>query len=574
MLEQQSKTVWFVLILVLGSDAGEVCGHGFWAEGQCQCYPGWKRAGPTDIFSFLQGKCEQSQCTDDDQCMTDLGDLVGQSHSAICPIRGWNCYCGWGFAFAEGWTGASNSRAKCTGVLYTLSISGSRFIVRFMRSAFRWFFFLAIILLPIGQTHVRCQHKHPDMYKMFHACGACGSGKPCTGNCTSHPICNIIYEFAWSFYVIDLMLWTYACSITLYFVLGVAWILLVWVLIALVLIVAALMVLFGAVTACFAAACQDESGGADCCNCVECSSCDCCDPNCCNGCCESSSSNTDVSYFLTTDFYYGGQGSVWDGRASSRGRPSSGQPSDGLSSHRSFSSHLRSRGGFFCRILQPLAWLISKMPNRPPNMWGGVLGACMGTRDGGRYQGGNCLIDRLSFRSAADLHRDDQWKRAVAHFIYKVPDDHEGQIQIQTAHHWIPSAPPLSQLDPGLSFMPPPSAPPNSQMPLLRPKVHELDGKTLVNIDRPFDVDLDGIVESCFEDYTSNECWICSGCNVGNPHLSPNKQWHLWMACGHMFCAQCSTEMIRRRMPCPLCRRITNRIKEGPSCQSHRHVPA
>lgn len=568
MLEQQSKTLWFVLILVWGSNAAqepvchdtEKCDHGCWTGGQCQCHPGWRHAGPTDVFSFLEGKCEQSQCTDDDQCMRDLGDLVGLSHSAICPVRGWNCYCGWRFAFAESWTGASNSRAKCTGVLYTLSISGSRMMVIFMREAYKWFFRLAILLFAFGQTHVRCQHNNPDMYKMFHACGACGSGKSCRGNCTSHPISNFVYEFAWSLYVIDLMLWTYAFSIALYFVLGVTWILLIWVLIALVLLVAAVMVLVGAVGACCAAACG-EDGDAGCCadshNCgdVQCGSCDCCDANGCG--CYDASSNTDVFYFYNTDFYYDGRSSDWDCCTSSGGQSSRGQSSRGLLSR--------------CRLLRPLGWLISKMPNLPPNMWGGLLGRCMGTRDGGRYRGGNWLIDRLSFRSSADLRSNDQWKNRVAHYIYNVSDDPNltggTEVNVITANQqsdWIPSAPPLSQPEPGLSYMPTPSAPSNSQIPLLRQKVQELDGKTLVNIDRPFDVGPDRIVESCFEDYKSNECWICCGCNVGRPDLSPSKQWHLWMTCGHMFCAQCSTEMIRRRMPCPLCRRITNRIKEGP----------
>jgi hypothetical protein len=50
-----------------------------------------------------------------------------------------------------------------------------------------------------------------------------------------------------------------------------------------------------------------------------------------------------------------------------------------------------------------------------------------------------------------------------------------------------------------------------------------------------------------FEDYRENVCWICQE--------GPGRQyWDKWTFCHHVFCEKCSTEMMKRRMPCPLCR--------------------
>merc|ERR1719329_1151408 len=48
-----------------------------------------------------------------------------------------------------------------------------------------------------------------------------------------------------------------------------------------------------------------------------------------------------------------------------------------------------------------------------------------------------------------------------------------------------------------------------------------------------------------FEDYERNCCWICQ---------DASSEWDMWNSCRHVFCKKCSSEMMRRRMPCPLCR--------------------
>lgn len=52
-------------------------------------------------------------------------------------------------------------------------------------------------------------------------------------------------------------------------------------------------------------------------------------------------------------------------------------------------------------------------------------------------------------------------------------------------------------------------------------------------------------------DYIENSCWIC---------CEPRDKFDLWLTCRHIFCSQCSTEMLRRRMPCPLCRVHTTKV--------------
>ena len=76
---------WALLLLLLAA-IGEVavgkeytdgnftkCCHGVWdaTYDRCVCNRGWKVAGPTDTFAFLQGECAQSTCTSDSQCLAE-----------------------------------------------------------------------------------------------------------------------------------------------------------------------------------------------------------------------------------------------------------------------------------------------------------------------------------------------------------------------------------------------------------------------------------------------------------------------------------------------------------------------
>ncbi|CAE7876221.1 RNF8, partial [Symbiodinium sp. KB8] len=76
-------------------------------------------------------------------------------------------------------------------------------------------------------------------------------------------------------------------------------------------------------------------------------------------------------------------------------------------------------------------------------------------------------------------------------------------------------------------------------------------------IERPFDKTQDRCVESSFNDYMENQCWICQD--------NQSKEFDLWLSCGHIFCSRCSTEMLRRQMPCPLCRTASSSVLRGRS---------
>lgn len=194
----------------------------------------------------------------------------------------------------------------------------------------------------------------------------------------------------------------------------------------------------------------------------------------------------------------------------------------------------------YCHLWRPVAWLVHKFPATPPNLWGGAFGYLIGTHPCSPcpYQGNNWFINRLSFRTSRDLRGNSEWRERVRRYICSFSDP-------EPAGHLIANAP---------------------TQPLLQASRTRLaPGTRFIQTDKPFDKELDRIVSSSFDDYQKNQCWIC--CGGGDDTVAPdseNNQWHLWMQCGHMFCTRCSDEMLRRQMPCPLCRRTSSSIKQGP----------
>ncbi|CAJ1437100.1 unnamed protein product, partial [Effrenium voratum] len=77
-------------------------------------------------------------------------------------------------------------------------------------------------------------------------------------------------------------------------------------------------------------------------------------------------------------------------------------------------------------------------------------------------------------------------------------------------------------------------------------------------INRPFDKVGDSCVESSYNDYAKNQCWICQD--------DTRTEFDLWLGCHHIFCSKCSTEMLKRHMPCPLCRVASTSVLRGQSC--------
>merc|ERR1712187_598125 len=64
----------------------------------------------------------------------------------------------------------------------------------------------------------------------------------------------------------------------------------------------------------------------------------------------------------------------------------------------------------------------------------------------------------------------------------------------------------------------------------------------------------DNLISSSIEDYQNNVCAICH---------HDNEKWDLWSSCHHLFCQDCSSEMLSRGMPCPLCRASSATILRG-----------
>ncbi|CAK0874145.1 unnamed protein product [Prorocentrum cordatum] len=84
----------------------------------------------------------------------------------------------------------------------------------------------------------------------------------------------------------------------------------------------------------------------------------------------------------------------------------------------------------------------------------------------------------------------------------------------------------------------------------------------MTNVERrqdPFDQRRDRCPESSFRSYLDGECWICTAAGEAS-------QWDMWVSCRHMFCSGCSSEMMQRRMPCPLCRQWSSTVVRGPRC--------
>ena len=164
------------------------------------------------------------------------------------------------------------------------------------------------------------------------------------------------------------------------------------------------------------------------------------------------------------------------------------------------------------RYADPLAMLAILVPTPPDNLWGGLLGYCLGThaQSGCPYTGGNCFIDALRLECYGDLHEEDEWREAVHNFL----DNRPASRQVGTDVDTIGNA--------------------------LIAKVHV-----------PFAEH--ELVASSFEDYSQNLCWICQ-CD--------SEHWDVY-ECKHCFCSKCATEMLSRQMPCPLCRKSSTCVKRG-----------
>ena len=496
------------------------CRHGTYLPDtkSCSCDPHWHTAGITDTIDFLEGVCEQYQCVNAETCKENLRGYVDLDDLADvqCPVPQWNCYCGWKYAFMSGWHGfetprlATNSSgavtnitgAECMGVMYTFSVWSSLTLKWLIQKVLLVTLISFIALLLFGKKRVRCDHHDPSLLKEIRK--LVGSPPVCEGGCHVQTgdwnLDRIMDEFAWSFYALSLGVWTLTFLIVFFGLAMFAWSVVLWAMVLLLLIFAAVAGL--------CMLCGEGGGGGGGCDCSGCA-CDCC------GCDPAAGLVDDTS--LGEMMYWGGphpvNGLFWcDGfiNTSSTGEDSC----------------CCCNCNCFC---YPIAWLVLRFPRMPDNLWGGAVGRLMGTHlftpADTAYRGGSECIDFLGLHwmRAGDLREHSGWRRQVYDFLY----DGDGSQPLFN--------------DVGTTS--------DSERRYLRFGI-----ATIQHLDRKFG-EGDRCVPSSFEDYNKPLCWICQ--------RDDTIDWDLWLTCKHMFCKHCSENMLRRRMPCPLCRVASSTVWRG-----------
>lgn len=156
-------------------------------------------------------------------------------------------------------------------------------------------------------------------------------------------------------------------------------------------------------------------------------------------------------------------------------------------------------------------------PKMPENMLGGIIGWLVGTHPlRNNYDPDSAVVLALSRPCWAMSNRNERWRREVYQWLHE-------QDAVEAASRTGQT-------------------------------VAEPDGSGLST----GQIRYGGVVVECevgafspaqrifnFEDYERNCCWICQ---------DASSEWDMWNSCRHVFCKKCSGEMMRRRMPCPLCR--------------------
>lgn len=488
----------------------------------CICDDGWKTAGITDTLHFLQGTCSQYSCTSDEECVKLLN-----ISEASCMLPGWNCYCGWGYAVKHGLTGYETDSAKYMGVVYTFSMWASRVIELLLVNLYRYFLALALLLVPFGRKRAICDHHRPGLWNIFRR--MVGMPSTCPGDCvlpSQYSSDSFMDDLAWSIYVVELMCWAYLFCVVIYLTVLFLWSVILWL---------SVLLLFAA--AAFFAICagcaEGLAGCADCCagaggGCVADCPCGC-------DCFGAGFAHGFAHGPLEAEmFYFGGT-----------------FPHDPFWTLNGYGGATRGDSDCCCcccrlrELCLPIAAMVYVFPVLPENAWGGMVGyLCLGTHQWTpverMYTGGNRVVDFLGmgWRRNSDLHNDQDWRSRVFDFLAGDP------LPVSEAY-----SPRISRRDdPHAHLL-------NEYMANGKQVVHVGLARAVL-IKRPLEKGRDKCVPSSFEDYLQNTCWICR---------EESDEWDLWVSCHHLFCSRCSSQMLIRRMPCPLCRVASTTVLRGAS---------
>lgn len=497
------------------------CRHGYQKEnGGCQCLGDFRVAGPTDIFDYFQGSCNQYMCTSDELCVN-----VTQVPDAKCLVHKWNCYCGFKYAFDAYWSGKETDEplngGKCMGVLYTTSVYLTELSLHYCEYWWIRWLMAAAVLLPFGRKRTICDHHDPSLYNAIrHTCGFMAD---CDGGCVHRVDYNLDTlkdDFAWSLYILDIGLWSYVFLFTIWMVGMVCW--------SVLFIIFILTLIIGGLC-CALCTLGAGDGGGDCCPNVGSSH---------GGCCDAAVGESSSQEMYSEIYYFSGG-------------PVPSDPLWGTTGYGSCGWTSSSRDDDCCcprdsRIIccRPFAWLIYWFPTVPENLWGGLFGLFLGTHrmtpECWQYIGGNCIIEffGMGWLRRSDLHDNEAWRVQVSNFLWPQGPENRNNTSASS-----------------------PSRTTNPLRAFTTMDVEEHPDGTRVRVghaaaiimNRPFQRS-DRMPESNWQDYCNGKCWICR---------DENQLWDQWIQCHHTFCAGCSTEMLTRRMPCPLCRVGSTVVRRG-----------
>ena len=364
----------------VGGVCTKSCQHGNFSieSGECRCNIGWKTAGITDTVNWFKGTCNQYQCKSNLRC----AELLPHIPNPTCPIKGWNCDCGFRYL------GYSDEKAGCMSFMYWLSIKSFR-LYRYLCLKVIWkiFLILGVVSLPFGRKRPFCDHHRSWMAVLKRQLGYDTS---CDGSCIRKKRWCIRDDLALSLYWMKSCIWWYLFLTILLGIFGFLWSFVLWLMVLVTLLVIGIII-------CVAAVCGgggDSNGGAECLDCLNCSDC-----NCCNCSYSSNGNNTNVYILGPYPDYYNG---YYYGGCDSCNRCNS------------------CNCGCRCCLFEPLYALSRWYPYFPENLHGGVVGYCMQTHiTNNRYIGGSRIVDfmSLNWRRHYDLRDHDNWRGQVVSII-------------------------------------------------------------------------------------------------------------------------------------------------------------
>ena len=359
------------------------CRHGNYSisDDSCSCNSDWGTAGITDTINYIEGSCTQFKCKSNVQCK----ELLGIS-SATCPFPKYNCLCPISKA------GFDNDKAKCAGIIYTISWEVYLWSLKFYKNAYMYFLypFLACLIFGQNRSACTCHSGWSGRLKVF-----CNQEVTCRGECTSRNGFSIRHDFALSIWVMKMCIFTYAAvGINDIVFFGIESFIL-WACLC-------IAIICGIILACAGLCNNDNDNDNECDVCI------------CGNTTYIHESHTYGNHTYTTDYVFVGRDPY---------------PDDTLCCSNDENCKCCCCTCILAKILYQ--WLYSIFPRFPDNLWGGILGVLMGTHSyRNSYVSGNCFIDfmSLSWMNRTNYIRNNNWRASIKNTIYN-----ESNIELDTA---------------------------------------------------------------------------------------------------------------------------------------------